>query len=433
MGVGLQTARALVIDNDFREPQAVILALSKSRIESIYLNGDVELLDESNRICGIRLAFVDMDLIGDGVTLLEEFAIYATNYLANAVAADNGMLAVLIWTKHKNVADDFLAELRVKLSQSIVLCLGTMEKPGQVVNGKFEFQEKVADSIVEKVSDELESAVGMHLLWEWEQLTHDAVTSSSDHLVEVVRKEPRINLRDKDSGAQGLVNAFGLLASATREREATHGKEAASHAVLGLLPLLEDGVEQSSERVLHIEEANLSRLLKIAKDPKTLRDRSAEKRERFGRLNRMVHVSRWQGDDTPLLPGNVYDVDNQVLEILSFDRDRLFNSCAGDAYKKEKGRIEPKVIIAEVSPACDYAQNKVDTPRVLGGILMPVARLLHGPVGGIALGDVWDAARLISSLVKLVGSTSSRSARVMRRLRSAWNQIALWPARQCVH
>ena len=166
MGVGLQTARALVIDNDFREPQAVILAFSKSRIESIYLNGDVELLDESNRICGIRLAFVDMDLIGDGVTLPEEFAIYATNYLANAVAADNGMLAVLIWTKHKNVADDFLAELRVKLPQSIVLCLGTMEKPGQVVNGKFEFQEKVADSIVEKVSDELESAVGMHLLWE---------------------------------------------------------------------------------------------------------------------------------------------------------------------------------------------------------------------------------------------------------------------------
>ncbi len=379
MGIGLQTARALVIDNDFREAQAVLMALSKLRIGSVYLNGDVELLNEADRLRGIRLAFVDMDLIGDGGTPPEEFAVNAANYLASAVAPDNGMLAVLIWTKHQEVAADFLSELRGLLPESIVLHLGTMEKPPQVVDGEPEAQGDVAETIVENVSQELQSAVGLHLLWEWEQLTHDAVTSSSDHLIEVVRKEPRIELTEKDSVANGFVNAFGLLASAAREREAELGKEAASAAVLGLLPLLEDGVEQSSERVLHVEENDLARLLEIAKNPSTLRDRSTEKRERFGRLNRMVHVSRWRDDETPLLPGNVYEVDDEILESLSFDRELLFGSCSGSAYKNEEGEVEPKVIITEVSPACDYAQNKVETPRVLGGILMPIARLSKIP------------------------------------------------------
>lgn len=375
MGVGLQTARALVIDNDFREAQAVLLALSKLRIGSVYLNGDVELLDEAQRFRGIRLAFVDMDLIGDGAASPEDYAANAASYLASVVAPDNGLLAVLIWTKHQEVAADFLSELRQQLPESIVLCLGTMEKPAQVVDDELEGQEEAADTIVEHVSQELQSAVGLHLLWEWEQLTHDAVTYSSDHLVEVVRQEPRIDLEDKARVEQGLVNAFGLLASAARERMAERGKEAASDAVLGLLPLLEDGVEHSSDRVLRIKEDNLERLLKVARDPNTLRDRSAEKRERFGRLNRMIHVSRWRDIETPLLPGNVYEIDDEILEILSFDRDSLFSSCAGSAYKNEEGQTEPKVIVAEVSPACDYAQNKVDTPRVLGGILMPIVRL----------------------------------------------------------
>ena len=140
MSVGLQTARALVIDNDFREAQAVLLALSKLRIGSVYLNGDLELIDANCRFQGIRLAFVDMDLIGDGTTPPEEFAIHAANYLADAVAPDNGMLAVLIWTKHQEVAGDFLAELRLRLPESAVLCIGAIENHAKWWKAIVEFQ-----------------------------------------------------------------------------------------------------------------------------------------------------------------------------------------------------------------------------------------------------------------------------------------------------
>ena len=375
MSFGLQTARALVVDNDFGEAQPVILALSRLRIGSVYLNGDVELVEGNDCFRGIRLALVDMDLVGDGGASPEELGVHAADYLAEALSPDNGMLAVLIWTKNEDAAGHFLAHLRVRLCGSVVLSIGTMTKPASVPVGESGPQGEAAEEIVDQVTEQLRAAAGMHLLWQWEQLTHDAVSASSENLIEVVRKESGVDLTNIASVATGLVNCFGLLASAARERRAANGREAATHAFLGMLPILEDGAEQSSDRLDQIEENALGALLIAVSDPKILRDRSLEARARFGRLNRMVHVSRWREEVTPLLPGNVYKLTKEFAGVLGLNVERLFSSLVGEAYKADVGNTEPMLVIAEVSPACDYAQNKVDVPRVLGGVLIPTEKL----------------------------------------------------------
>ena len=125
-------------------------------------------------------------------------------------------------------------------------------------------------------------------------------------------------------------------------------------------------------------EPDLSELLAAATKQGTLKDRSTDGRARYGRLNRMVHVSRPESG-APLLPGNVYEITDELAPLLGFDADQILAGLVGDAYKKKRGDTEPTVVIAEVSPACDYAQDKVETPRVLGGALIPIDKLKKVP------------------------------------------------------
>lgn len=378
MHLGLQTARALVVDDDYQEAYPVVLALSRLGIGSVYLNGDVELLSQNGPFRGIRLAFVDMDLQGDGTTSHEDLGRHAAFYLSEAVSDDNGMLAVLLWTKHEEAAESFFEKLRSLLSNCAVLKLGVEPKPGGVRIGSGGAFDSAVCKIVTAVTDQLRQAPGVHLLWDWEQVTHEAVTATSESLIEVVRKGARRQLSKPETVSSGLTATLGLLAAAARDRTPQTGVEAAGHAFSALLPILQDGAEHASQRFASMKEPDLSGLLTAASAKHVLRDRSHDQRARYGRLNQMMHVSRPQSE-APLLPGNVYELTGDLETILAFKAANVLNNLVGEAYKKEHGDTEPIVVIAEVSPACDYAQGKVETPRVLGGALIPVCRLTKVP------------------------------------------------------
>ena len=378
MPLGLRTARALVVDDDYQEAHPVLLALSRLGIGSVYLNGDLELLRENGPFRGIRLAFVDMDLQGAGDIADEDLGRQAAQYLATAVSHENGVLAVLVWTKHSEAARAFFCQIRALLPKSAVLEFGVEEKPAGGLRGNTLALDDAVGKIVKSVSERLKNAPGVHVLWEWEQLTHEAVTTTSENLVDVVRNVPKIDLSDAASVSSALSTSLGLLAAAARDRKAQTGIEAAGHAFSALVPILEDAADHPAEQFDSIKETNLSELLAVATDKNALKDRSAARRARYGRLNRMVHISRADPGGT-LLPGNVYELNDELAAMLAFDESRLLAGLVGDAYEQSVGDTEPTVVIAEVTPACDYAQEKVETPRVLGGALIPIARLKNVP------------------------------------------------------
>ena len=155
MPLGLQTARALVVDDDYQEAHPVVLALSYLGIGSVYLNGDLELLRQNGPFRGIRLAFVDMDLQGQGTISAEDLGRQAASYLSEAVSHDNGVLAVLVWTKHEEEAESFFEKLRSLLSNSAVIKLGVEKKPGGGLIGEREARDDAVCKIVTAVTDGL--------------------------------------------------------------------------------------------------------------------------------------------------------------------------------------------------------------------------------------------------------------------------------------
>lgn len=376
MQLGLRTARALVVDDDYDEARPVLLALSRLGIGSVYLNGNIELLDKNVPFRGIRLAFVDMDLQGASDLTEEDLGGQAAEYLASALSDDNGLLAILVWTKHAPAADAFFTRIRDLLPNSAVLKLGVEQKPSPLADDS-DSEDAVA-VILQSVSQQLEAAPGIHLLWEWEEVTHHATTTTSESLIEVVRNTPKIELSNAADVSSALSASLGLLAAAARDRRAQTGVEAVTHAFSALLPILEDAADHPAGSPTSISELELADLLAVATGTNVLKDRSADGRARYGRLNRMVHVSRVQAE-APLLPGNVYEINDQLDAILAINRERLLSGLVGDSYKGSVGPVEPKVVIAEVTPACDYAQGKVEIPRILGGALIPIKCLKNVP------------------------------------------------------
>ena len=369
MGLGLQTARALVVDDDLAEAQPVLLALARLGMGAVYLNGELELLPPDEPFRGVRLAFVDMNLQGDPAAAPEEFGRQAGEYLATALSPHNGMLAVLAWTKHPEAAEAFYTELRGRLADSAVLEIGVENKPPP--GGERAAENKILSCITEW----LEGSPGMRLLWEWEQLTHEAATATSEDLVEVTGKGPRVNLSDTGSVSRGLVSTLGLLSSAAANRPPDTGLEAVAHAFSALVPILEDRAEHAAERFGSISDGDLAELLVAAKDRQLRGRRTPEQRARDARLNRMVHVSRRRLSEHPLLPGNVYRIRGNLAKALPFDASRLIDDIGIAATDQVPDDVRPIPVVVEVSPACDHANVKVGVPRVLGGALFPKAWL----------------------------------------------------------
>lgn len=425
MSFGLQTARAVVIDNVYGEVEGVLLALSKMQIGAIFLNGDVEAIDEDRKLKGIRLAFVDMDLQADGVSSQEENGANAASYVASVLEPDNGFFLVFTWTRNPDAIDTFKTELRAHLPNSITVIVDGVEKPNGID------PPEDARKIVKCVVAALREFTGLSLIWEWEQLSHNAATQTSESLIDVVRRDSNIQLSDPAETAVGVLNVFSALAYAAQERPAHDGRQVAVDIFAALSVILQDHAENDLGKILEGDEANWSYLhealkkflkrhkknsMKRALEPQFEQARAAaqnhpaldavnciidpatgdriqdkpQKREilkdifapehvenvgtedhaRLGRLNRMVHLSRAVRGTEPILPGNAYvfaktgpssDEFSQRLGIAPAD-------LVEDAVRKCTGRS--LVLMIEISPACDFAQGKVGLPRFIGACLV---------------------------------------------------------------
>jgi hypothetical protein len=425
MTFGLQTARAVVIDNVYEEVEGVFRALSQMQVGSIFLNGDVETIDEDRKLKGIRLAFVDMDLQADGSASDEEKGANAASYVASVLEADNGLFLVFTWTRNPGAVEKFREELRTLLPNSITVVVDSMTKPDGLD------PLKDAEEIVKGIVAALREFTGLSLIWEWEQLSHDAVTQTSESLIEVVRRDSNIQLSNSAETAAGMLSVFSALAYAARERLALDGRQVAVDIFAALSVILQDHAESHLGSILESDEENWSYLHEALKhflkhrkknlmkraivnqfdyartaaqnhpalndvncisDPETgdqIEDASqkrdhlkkvfssehvetfeVEDHVRLSRLNRMVHLSRAVRGAEPVLPGNAYafaktgtssDEFGELLGITPTD-------LIADAVRNCSG--QSRALMIEVSPACDIAQGKVGLPRFIGACLI---------------------------------------------------------------
>ena len=184
-------------------------------------------------------------------------------------------------------------------------------------------------AITKRISHTLGRSTGLRLLLQWEQLTHDAANETSRRLVEVISRNRKADLASLENVSKGLTQTLGVLSAGAQERPATSGLEAASHAFQALLPILQDGAEQASWGLEAMAKEKLTELLQIATDPNKSGGNAQERKAAFGRLNRMMHVSRQRDGNRVILPGNVYALEGSLTKTKRIQRGTAVGRCYG--------------------------------------------------------------------------------------------------------
>lgn len=103
----LHGARVLIIDDQDDDALPVLKALSGMGIPSTYINpSSQDLPFSSTQLSGVRLAILDMDLVGGGVDNKSKVSTLVTT-LRSILSPDNGPYSAIIWTQHPELKDIF--------------------------------------------------------------------------------------------------------------------------------------------------------------------------------------------------------------------------------------------------------------------------------------------------------------------------------------
>ncbi len=109
--ISLQGTRVFLLDDSLEEAIPIIKAFAKRGIPIVFYDGNIDdLPDIKEKLTGVRLAILDMDLIGGGGSDDNKISTLIAR-LQGILASDNGPYTMVAWTKHAHLVELFEAKL----------------------------------------------------------------------------------------------------------------------------------------------------------------------------------------------------------------------------------------------------------------------------------------------------------------------------------
>ncbi len=356
--IGLSSTRVVIIDDDVDEALPVIKALSKINIATAFFNGDPEDFPKENqRLHGIRLAILDMDLVG-GTADPKSKAAALVNTLSKILSSDNGPYAVVAWTNHPELLNDFEDYIFSEISVPNPV-ISIMMKKAEARDKKGGFDINV---ISEALENKLKTFSPLLILQAWEE---QSILSA----IEVINFLSQLAVPDEN----GDLNSWRKLWR-TRLLELMHviaheeaGKKLKDISSIrsvynAFSPLHADRLESNS--------GALSKKLDQFNDEILVANQQLSA-EGCAKLNSMFHLAVDHLEK--IGPGNVYLIDpNKKRPEWLPARKELFEELL-----KKENTLDPRdkrkirQILIEITPACDHAQNNIRLARLIPGFFVP--------------------------------------------------------------
>ena len=354
--VGLKGSRVIVVDDELDDALPILKALAKKGIAAAFFTGSVEdVPPEDQRLYGVRLAILDMDLTGGGTDDKTKVSALL-NFIGKVLHPENGPYAVVAWTKH--------AELTAMFDERL-FTIESLPKP--IVTIKIEKADCKKDDQFDLtvVSSKLEEALAkfspLLFLAAWEEKCYAAATGVTNALS--ILAEPELTKPEtwRETWKVQLLQLMHAMAEAESGSNIVDGSSGLIALYTALNPLHADRMESSS--------ANLPEQLRRCSMEIVTKEASEDcGAARKAKINTMLHSAFDQLDR--FRPGNVYlhaDVAGNTISI-----DELIEDVAQKNHGSEiKQNSTP--IVVEVSPVCDYVQGNIRSARLVGGLFVPVS------------------------------------------------------------
>ena len=371
----LRSARTVIIDDEFEAALPLIHVLGSQGIGVSYFNGEKEHLPP-HPLDGIRVVFLDLRLFEAIPSESRHYIAATLPILKRIVAPSRGGTGIVCWTMHPEDITELekqLPKVMPKFTPAFILRLD--DKPALV-----------ADHVqLNRAVDEKMTTLPAHqIMWDWEQIVHDAATDTTNMILDLSEPEKK----DVLCVLQALSNAAG-------GKTATDEVSCLRNLYEALNPLHFDRMEQGSRMV------KATKLHAKSLCPKSKPSLSSAQK---AKLNRAMLSADVLGGTRPI-PGNVYvassnmgvkcpvtrcDLKPSMVEEWTGDPSSWPCWTKDDEYKKLKKakNTEPEKdgllkarreaildeclsALVELTPGCDYAQGKQRIARFVAGLLLP--------------------------------------------------------------
>jgi len=388
--------RAVIIDDEPKEALPLIRVLAKNGVPITYFTAEFEELPEQP-LDGVRLVFLDLKLIPS----IEPKMVISTlvNTLSRIVNADNGPYFIILWSKHepdykKAFEDKFNQD--EELERIKPLAVISLEKDTYIErDGKeIRFNDDAIHKIEIKLKEKLQELGIYHLFVIWENLVHRSTGKIVHDFADFYRFDEKWN--------ENMSSVFLKLAEgfAGKQLDKSDAGEIIKNSLFSFNSAFMDTLE-SEIRSYDSETVGLS-----------FNDVSKDVSEKIvGAINTKLLLAMEKSESILPLPGNVYRfsdiyegedphqrsmiyefIDPNQMQCRFFKQKNVdIESMDGkeqkqlkrefdEYFKKVRNQINDvsKMILVEVSPYCDYAQNKWKISRIIKGFLWPYKQEFEG-------------------------------------------------------
>lgn len=366
----LQNARLLVIDDKPDEVESLLQMLNKNGLAYNYYKGDDQTQLPETPLKGVRLLFLDFVLGTDGQPDNTKISTLM-NVLKKTVSVDNGPYIILAWTGHGELLDLFKQNIVQSRDIPTPMAIINLEKR-ECMNDL----PKIERTIKQKMNDKQI----LEILLEWEAHAKGA----SCEVIKVLSDISKPDIRQAQSYDQyssewnsKLERHIYRIAESALGKNTKPGRDMLTAAQFSFTELFRDQIETGIRNETQ-PFRQLTRKIYSHKDNGYSPSEQAYMNTSFLLIK--------GGVGRKLEPGNIYKLTDVFEKIKCERKDCYYNKTRltkqeivkefykGDIknYPRKKPLVRKVIpVLIEITPECDYSQQKWKNARMVMGVMWP--------------------------------------------------------------
>lgn len=371
--------RSIVIDDKEDEVKPLIEGLNKLGIPFNYYKTNLNLSHAP--LNGVRIVFLDFNLNTTSANNAKTIYSDIDYYLRNLISKENGPYILIVWStikewqNYQEVWDYFSSEI-VK---------SDLPKPIAVIDLNKPRNQDSFNKVISAIQENIDLKNIINILLQWEMFGKESLNETLKKILSV--KGPFQNIDDyKDKISKKVENDFYNLSKSEMGQKL---KQDNFSILTCSQMLLNDFFKEHSD----------NRIISCADYDKSLVQKIFQNKQNYGidEKSEMNSLFCLEYKNTFLKPGAFYSIklsseDNSPIDFTATNSQHILKHFPNSKLKSElflslydgknktskdkkirKKKQEATIpVVCEITPECDYAQNKQKSARFVMGLAVPV-------------------------------------------------------------
>jgi len=346
--------RVAIIDDQISQAAPLMNVFSKQQIPFTYFSGDFNYLPEEGKNHNdIRVLFLDINLIDDGVQNDKVLKAKLIPVIKRIISTDNYPYLVIYWSRHQNKSDKILIEKEIfendLKDRKPISFLSAVKSDFFKLDGSLtdDFDDNIV-GLFSKIEFLISKFPAYSYLINWENKVHISADKTLEEIFSSYNK-----FTSWSDNANYLLNKLGLSYSGKAfESQSAEEKIKSSYNALNIV------FADTLESTLNNSIVSSAKKLKVSTAVKNL--------ESVNSINKKLLIS---DEIEPMhYSGTVIQISNKKLDA---EYENLLDTILSNKGKKAEIITSWKKMWLNVTPLCDTVQGKIVFHRLVRGILVP--------------------------------------------------------------